>query len=117
MIRETINCKLRNLSITKVFHNNDSTLLMDAGLMDYVGIDENDIVGIFNLRTGKHFELYATAGIRNSGCICLNVTEGNLSRKDDEIEIFTYKYILETCIKNHKSKLIIVDKLDGLSLY
>ena len=117
MIREAINCKIEKLEITKVFYNDENTLLIDASLMDYVGMDEYDRVCVSNLRTGQYFELYVLSGIRYSGCVCLNTDSNNLSKINDIIELFTYKYMPESCIKNHSPKLIDMSKLDKTLLY
>lgn len=117
MMREAINCKIEKLEITKIFYDDENTLLIDASLMDYAGLDEYDRVFVSNLRTEQYFELYVITGIRYSGCVCLNIHLNSLSKRKDIIEIFIYKYIPEACIKNHRPKLIDMDKLSKTSLY
>jgi aspartate 1-decarboxylase len=88
----------------------EGSITVDKALLDAADILPYEKVQVLNMNNGERMETYAIEGTENSGIICLNGPAARLAREGDEIIIITYTEMSDEEAKNHKPRIIIVDK-------
>jgi aspartate 1-decarboxylase len=95
------------------------SITVDKDLLEASGILEYEKVQIVNINNGSRFETYTIAGERGSGLICLNGAAARCVQVGDKIIIMAYCNMDEKEAKDHKPRVVFVDKnkIEKLSRY
>ena len=98
--------KLHRATITDVHLDYEGSCAIDENLLIASGINEFEMIHIYNLNNGNRFSTYAIKAEKNSGIISLNGAAAFKGNKDDIIIICAYVDIEESNVSKHKPKLI-----------
>ena len=82
--------KIHRATITGVDMHYEGSIVIDADLMDEVGLRQWERVLVANMATGDRFETYAIAGPRGSGSVELNGATARLGQTGDCVIIFSF---------------------------
>ena len=98
--------KLHRATITDVHLDYEGSCAIDENLLLASGINEFEMIHIYNLNNGNRFSTYAIKAQKNSGIISLNGAAAFKGKKNDIIIICAYADIEESIVSKHKPKLI-----------
>ena len=98
--------KLHRATITDVHLDYEGSCAIDENLLLASGINEFEMIHIYNLNNGNRFSTYAIKAEKNSGIISLNGAAAFKGKKNDIIIICAYADIEESIVTKHKPKLI-----------
>ena len=98
--------KLHRATITDVHLDYEGSCAIDENLLLASGINEFEMIHIYNLNNGNRFSTYAIKAEKNSGIISLNGAAAFKGKKNDIIIICAYADIEESIVSKHKPKLI-----------
>ncbi|MBN2426236.1 MAG: aspartate 1-decarboxylase [Calditrichaceae bacterium] len=114
MDRIIFKSKIHRASVTEANLNYEGSITIDADLMKAADILPYEKVDVVNIDTGDRFTTYAIEGKSGSGVICLNGGAARLGHIGDLLIIITYAHLSELEIKNHKIKVVLVDKNNAI---
>ena len=98
--------KLHRATITDVHLDYEGSCAIDENLLLASGINEFEMIHIYNLNNGNRFSTYAIKAEKDSGIISLNGAAAFKGKKNDIIIICAYADIEESIVSKHKPKLI-----------
>ena len=98
--------KLHRATITDVHLDYEGSCAIDEKILDASGINEYEMIHIYNLNNGNRFSTYAIKAEKNTGLITLNGAAAFKGNKNDLIIICAYAQIKESKVSKHKPKLI-----------
>ena len=102
--------KLHRATITDVHLDYEGSCAIDEKILDASGINEYEMIHIYNLNNGNRFSTYAIKAEKNTGLITLNGAAAFKGKKNDLIIICAYAQIKESLVSKHKPKLIYFKK-------
>jgi aspartate 1-decarboxylase len=82
--------KIHQARVTGVDMRYEGSIVVDAALMEEVGLLPYEKVLVANITTGDRFETYVIPGEPNSGTIALNGATARLGQVGDTIIIFAF---------------------------
>ena len=98
--------KLHRATITDVHLDYEGSCAIDANILQASGINEYEMIHIYNLNNGNRFSTYAIKAEKNTGVITLNGAAAFKGKKNDLVIICAYAQIKESLVSKHKPKLI-----------
>ncbi|OMP65840.1 aspartate 1-decarboxylase [Domibacillus epiphyticus] len=110
MFRTMMNGKIHRATVTEANLNYVGSITIDEDLLDEAGMLANEKVQIVNNNNGARLETYIIPGERGSGVICLNGAAARLVQPGDTVIIISYVMVAEEKVKDHKPKVLIMDK-------
>ncbi len=110
MTREMFKSKIHRAVVTMAELYYEGSITIDKDLLDAAEILQYEKVQVVNVNNGSRFETYTLEGPAGSGMICLNGPAARLGTVGDEVIIITYTHLEEEAAKQHKPKIILVDK-------
>jgi aspartate 1-decarboxylase len=115
MLREMFKSKIHRATVTQAELYYEGSITIDKALLEAADILPYEKVQVVNMNNGARMETYTIEGAENSGVICLNGPAARLGHEGDEIIIITYTEMSEDEARNHKPRVIIVDKNNKVS--
>jgi aspartate 1-decarboxylase len=88
----------------------EGSITIDKKLLETADILPYEKVQVVNLNNGSRLDTYTLEGPPGSGMICLNGPAARLGIIGDEIIIIAYSQMSEEEARNHKPKVVLVDK-------
>ncbi len=110
MIISLLKSKIHRATVTGVDVGYEGSIVIDADLMDEVGIYPFEKVLVANLNTGVRFETYVLAGERGSGAIKLNGATAHLGKVEDRVIIFAFTEMPASEAESFSPKIIQLDE-------
>lgn len=114
MFRTMMRAKLHRATVTEANLNYVGSITIDEGLMDAVGVVENEKVQIVNNNNGARFETYIIKGERGSKVVCLNGAAARLVQPGDKVIIIAYGLVPEEKVHEHKPKIAVLDEENNI---
>jgi len=102
--------KIHRATVTDANLQYEGSITIDPELLEAADILPYEMVHVLNINNGARFETYAIGGERGSGEICINGAAARLASKGDLVIILTYQGLTEEEVREHKPKLIYVDR-------
>ena len=103
---QILKSKLHRVKITDTLLDYEGSCAVDSEILKAAGINEYEMIHIYNLNNGERFTTYAIKAEPNSKVITLNGAAAFKGSKDDLVIICTYAYLDSKEIIKHKPKLI-----------
>lgn len=110
MFRTMMNGKIHRATVTEANLNYVGSITIDEDLLDAAGMLPNEKVQIVNNNNGARLETYIIPGERGSGVVCLNGAAARLVQPGDTVIVISYVLVAEENVKDHKPKVLIMDK-------
>lgn len=110
MTREMFKSKIHRATVTMAELYYEGSITVDKDLLEAADILPYEKVQVVNVNNGSRMETYTLEGPAGSGMVCLNGPAARLGAVGDEVIIITYTQMDEQSAKNHKPKIILVDK-------
>ncbi|OXS80253.1 aspartate 1-decarboxylase [Domibacillus enclensis] len=110
MFRTMMNGKIHRATVTEANLNYVGSITIDEDLLDAAGMLPNEKVQIVNNNNGARLETYIIPGERGSGVVCLNGAAARLVQPGDTVIVISYVLVAEEKVKDHKPKVLIMDK-------
>lgn len=110
MFRTMMNGKIHRATVTEANLNYVGSITIDEDLLDAAGMMPNEKVQIVNNNNGARLETYIIPGERGSGVVCLNGAAARLVQPGDTVIVISYVLVAEENVKDHKPKVLIMDK-------
>ena len=110
MIINILKSKLHRAIITDVHLDYEGSCAIDENILNASGINEYEMIHIYNLNNGNRFSTYAIKAEKDSGVITLNGAAAFKGKKNDLVIICTFDQIKDTSVSKHKPKLIYFKK-------
>jgi aspartate 1-decarboxylase len=98
--------KIHQATVTGVDMSYEGSIVIDAALMDEVGLHSYEKVMVANISTGDRFETYVIPGKRESKAIELNGATARLGQIGDRIIIFAFTSIPESEARTFSPRII-----------
>ena len=108
--RKILKSKLHMAKVTEANLDYEGSCTIDEELMELADIKPYEFVLISNYNNGERFETYVIPGKRGSRTICLNGATAHKGSVGDRVFIFSWLYLDEDEIEEHKPKIIILDE-------
>lgn len=102
--------KIHQARITGVDMAYEGSIVIDADLMDEVGLIPYEKVLVANIANGARFETYVIEGDRGSGTVALNGAAARLGQIGDTIIILSFAQIPAAEAKRFSPKMIQLDE-------
>jgi len=102
--------KLHQAVVTGVDVGYEGSIVVDAELMDEVGLYPYEKVLVANLNTGDRFETYVIPGDRGARGIELNGATARLGQVGDRIIVFAFASVPEAEAMNVPPKIVLLDE-------
>ena len=102
--------KLHRATITNVHLDYEGSCAIDTNILQASGINEYEMIHIYNLNNGNRFSTYAIKAEKNTGLITLNGAAAFKGKKNDLVIICAYAQINESSFSKHIPKLIYFKK-------
>ncbi len=115
MNREMFRAKIHRATVTMAELYYEGSITIDKDLLEAADILPHEKVQVVNVNSGSRLETYTLVGKAGSGMICLNGPAARLGAVGDEVIIIAYSQMTEEEAKNHKPKVVIVDKLNKVT--
>ncbi|MGL5416727.1 MAG: aspartate 1-decarboxylase [Clostridium sp.] len=102
--------KIHRACVTEAKLNYVGSITVDEDLLDAAGILEYEKVQIVDIDNGNRFETYTIKGERGSKVMCLNGAAARCVQVGDRIILMAYCTLDSEEAKNHKPKVVFVNK-------
>ena len=90
-MRWVMRSKIHKARVTEADVNYVGSITIDRGLIDRVGLWENEKVLVVSNTSGARLETYVIAGERDSGVICMNGAAAHLISEGEELIIMAFE--------------------------
>jgi aspartate 1-decarboxylase len=101
--------KIHQARVTGVDMNYEGSIVVDAALMEEVGILPWEKVLVANMATGDRFETYVIAGEAGTRCIELNGATARLGQAGDQVIIFAFARMPESEADSFSPRIVQLD--------
>lgn len=115
MTREMFRSKIHRATVTMSELYYEGSITIDTELLEAADILPYEKVQVVNINNGSRLETYTLKAEAGSGMICLNGPAARLGAVGDEIIIISYSQMTDEEAKNHKPKVVLVDKKNKIS--
>ena len=102
--------KIHNATVTGIDMDYEGSIVVDAVLMEEVGLHPFEKVLVANMSTGDRFETYAIAGDTGSGKIELNGATARLGQVGDRVIIFAFARMSEAEASTFTPRIVQLDE-------
>ena len=110
MLLTMMKSKLHRVTVTEAILEYEGSITIDETLMEAADFLPNEKVQVLNMNNGVRLETYVIKGERDSGIICLNGPAARLGYTGDEVVVISYALMDEKEARNHKPRIVFVDK-------
>ncbi|MCS7202963.1 MAG: aspartate 1-decarboxylase [Thermodesulfovibrio sp.] len=110
MLRSFLRAKIHMAKVTETNLYYEGSISIDLELLELSGILPYERVWISNMNNGKRFDTYVIPAPKGSRIIGLNGPAAKKALVGDRIIIFSYSYLKEDEIPNHKPKIVILNE-------
>ncbi len=107
--------KIHRATVTLAELYYEGSITIDTDLLKASDILPFEKVQVVNVNNGSRLETYTLEGPSGSGMICLNGPAARLGAVGDEVIIITYSQMSDEEAKQHKPKIVLVDKENKIS--
>lgn len=101
--------KIHQATVTGFNMDYEGSIVVDAGLMEEVGLLPYEKVLVANMATGARFETYVIPGRAGSGDIELNGATARLGQTGDRVIIFSFARVPEAEARSFRPKIVQLD--------
>ncbi len=115
MNRNMFKSKIHRATVTLAELYYEGSITIDTDLLKASDILPFEKVQVVNVNNGSRLETYTLEGPAGSGMICLNGPAARLGAVGDEVIIITYSQMSDEEAKQHKPKIVLVDKENKIS--
>lgn len=115
MTREMFRTKIHRATVTMAELYYEGSITIDEDLLKIADILPHEKVQVVNLNNGSRLDTYTLVGPAGSGMICLNGPAARLGAIGDEVIIIAYSQMSDEEARNHKPKIVLVDKENKVS--
>lgn len=115
MTREMFRTKIHRATVTMAELYYEGSITIDEELLKIADILPHEKVQVVNLNNGSRLDTYTLVGPAGSGMICLNGPAARLGAIGDEVIIIAYSQMSDEEARNHKPKIVLVDKENKVS--
>jgi len=115
MNREMFRSKIHRAIVTMAELYYEGSITIDKDLLDAADILPYEKVQVVNLNNGSRLDTYTMEGPAGSGMVCLNGPAARLGTIGDEVIIIAYSPMTDEEARNHKPKIILVNKENKIS--
>ncbi|HSG02993.1 MAG TPA: aspartate 1-decarboxylase [Marinobacterium sp.] len=105
MYQTFLKAKLHRVTATHAELHYEGSCAIDQDLLDASGINEYEMIHIYNINNGERFTTYAISAERGSGVISVNGAAAHRASKGDLLIIAAYVQLDEQEAQVHKPKL------------
>jgi aspartate 1-decarboxylase len=109
MLRTFLRSKIHRARVTQADLNYEGSITVDTDLLEAAEIVPFEKVDIYNVTNGNRLATYVIPGVAGSGKICINGAAARLVKPDDIVILCCYGLFTDEDIKNHNSKIVLVD--------
>jgi len=102
--------KIHQATVTGFDMEYEGSIVVDAALMEEVGLVSYEKVLVANMATGARFETYAIPGPAGSGRVELNGATARLGQTGDRVIIFAFARIPESEARSFTPKIVQLDE-------
>jgi len=102
--------KIHQATVTGFDMDYEGSIVVDAALMEEVGLLPYEKVLVANMATGDRFETYAIPGRHGSGAIELNGATARLGQTGDRVIIFSFARLSEEEARSHAPRIVQLDE-------
>jgi len=110
MLVKYLKSKIAHGFVTEAELFYEGSITIDEDLLKAVDILPGERVEVLNINNGNRFNTYTIAGEAGSGKMCLNGPAARLGLIGDQIIVLSYALMEPEEAKNHKAKIIHLDK-------
>jgi aspartate 1-decarboxylase len=110
MYLNMLKSKIHRAVVTEANLHYVGSITIDKDIMEAADLHEYEAVQVVNINNGNRLETYVIAGERGKRDICLNGAAARLVHIGDNVIIMAYCQIDNDEIKNHKPKIVFVEK-------
>ena len=110
MQRFVLKSKIHRATVTEADLNYEGSVTIDEVLMKAADIVEYEQVHIYDVTNGNRIITYAMVGPANSGMICINGAAAHKVHPGDVVILATYATVSENEQREHKPRIVQVDK-------
>ncbi len=107
--------KIHRATVTEAKLNYVGSITIDMDLMDSAKIVEYEKIQVVDVNNGSRLETYVIPGQRGSKVICLNGAAARYVQPGDEVILMTYCQMDENEAKNHRPKVVFVNKDNSIA--
>lgn len=100
--------KIHRATVTKADLHYEGSITVDTNLLDAAGILVYEQVDVLNITNGNRITTYTIPG--EKGEIQINGAAAHQFSPNDMVIIVAYQQMTEADAKNHKPKVVLVDK-------
>ena len=101
--------KIHQATVTGVDMNYEGSIVIDAALMEEVGLHRWEKVLVANMNTGDRFETYVIPAPARSGRIELNGATARLGQAGDRVIVFSFARVPEEEARTHVPRIVLLD--------
>ncbi|MEA2016185.1 MAG: aspartate 1-decarboxylase [Actinomycetota bacterium] len=91
------------------------SITIDKSLMEHAKILPYEKVMVVSIDSGERLETYAIEGDKDSGVICTNGAAARKILKGEKIIIFSFAYMGEKEIGEHRPRIVYVDEKNRIT--
>lgn len=102
--------KIHQATVTGVDWSYEGSIVVDATLMEEVGLLPYEKVLVANMNSGDRFETYVIEGPARSGAIELNGATARLGQVGDRVIIFAFARMSEEAARAHAPRIVQLDE-------
>lgn len=110
-----LKAKLHRVTVTHAELDYEGSCAIDDRLLEASGIREFEQVHIYNITNGQRFVTYAIRADAGSGIISVNGAAAHRAKPGDLVIICAYGQYDEAEARQHKPRLIYVDRLNSIT--
>ena len=107
--------KIHRATVTEAKLNYVGSITIDMDLMDSANIVGYEKIQVVDVNNGSRLETYVIPGERGSKVICLNGAAARYVQPGDEVILMTYCQMDENEAKNHRPKVVFVNKDNSIA--
>jgi aspartate 1-decarboxylase len=102
--------KIHQATVTGFDVHYEGSIVVDAALMEEVGLVAYEKVLVANMATGARFETYVIPGRAGSGAVELNGATARLGQTGDRVIIFAFARMPEAQARKFTPRIVQVDE-------
>jgi len=102
--------KIHQATVTGVDWSYEGSIVVDATLMEEVGLIPYEKVLVANMTTGDRFETYVIEGPVGSGAIELNGATARLGQVGDRVIVFSFAQVSQEEARTHTPRIVQLDE-------
>jgi len=102
--------KIHQATVTGFDMDYEGSIVVDAALMEEVGLVAYEKVLVANMATGARFETYVIPGPAGSGAVELNGATARLGQTGDRVIVFSFARVPENEVRSFAPRIVQLDE-------